>query len=197
MTDEHNKPKYLEDITRYQYADVAARLGSNEETAPFARGALEKLVDSFGVDKEILEGLKAGTYASEEGINAAIGVYEGKYQKALGSMNVSEFYDIRSGILKSILGEEKANEAKSVFEKYKDQSVGSLMKKVGQANMIAKDKTGYFNDQQKADAKKTLEKLGSIVSLINMIEQRNYEELRNSATKSSYKEMFTEYLKKA
>ena len=63
--------------------------------------------------------------------------------------------------------------------------------------MILKDKTGYFNDKQKEDAKKTLEKLGSIVSLISLLEQRNYEELRNSATKSSYKEIFTEFLKKA
>ncbi len=196
MTEE-NKPKYLEDLARYQYADVAERLGSNKETAPFARGALEKLVDSFGVDKEILEGLKAGTYASEQGINTAIGIYAGKYEKALGSMNVAEFYNVRSGILKSILGEEKANEAKAVFEKYKDQSVGSIKKKASQSDMILNDKTGYFNDKQKEEAKKTLEKLGPIISLITLLEQRNYEELRNNATKSTYKETFTELLKKA
>jgi hypothetical protein len=196
MTEE-NKPKYLEDLARYQYADVAARLGSSEETAPFAKGALEKLVDSFGVDKEILEGLKAGTYASEEGINTAIGIYAGKYEKALGSMNVTEFYDTRSGILKSILGDEKANEAKAVFEKYKEQTVGSIKKKVSQAQMISKDKTGYFNDKQKEDAKKTIEKLGSIMTLISLLEQRNYEELRNGATKPTYKETFGELLKKA
>lgn len=196
MTEE-NKPKYLEDLARYQYADVALRLGSNEETAPFARGALEKLVDSFGVDKDILDGLKKGTYASQEGINTAIQIYSEKYEKALGSMNVSEFYGVRSGILNSILGEEKAKEAATVFEKYKEQTVGSIKKKVSQAQMISKDATGYFNDKQKEDAKKTLEKLGPIMNLISIIEQRNYEELRNSATKGVYKEMFTEFLKKA
>lgn len=195
--EKENKPKYLEDITRYQYADTALRLISNESDAPFARGALEKLVDSFGVDKDVLEGLKAGTFASEDGIKTAIQIYAGKYEKAIGSADVTEFYDVRYNILKSLLGDEKANESKSIFEKYKGQTVGSIIKKVAQAQAIIKDKTELFDDKKKEEAQKTLKKFGAIYNLIQIIEKRNYEELKNGATKSTYKEMINETLKEA
>jgi hypothetical protein len=193
---EEEIPKYIQDLNRYQYADVAARLGSNEETAQFMPSALEKLVSGFGIDKDLIEGLKAGTLASEEGIKAAVGIYSGKYQKALGTLNFSEFYDVRYSTIKSLLGEEKAMEAKATFEKYKDKSIASINKKVEQAKAILKDKTGLFNDEQKAEAKKTIEKLGSLYSLISTIEQRKFEELRNDATKQAYKDDLTELLSK-
>ena len=82
MTEEEI-PQYIQDLNRYQYADVAARLGSSEDTAQFVPGALEKLVSGFGVDKDILEGLKQGTLASKEGIQTAVKVYAGKYHKSL------------------------------------------------------------------------------------------------------------------
>jgi len=196
MTEE-NKPKYLEDLARYSYANVAGKLYQNESDRPFARGALEKLVESFNVDKDVLEGLKAGTFASEEGIAKAIGIYAGKYQKALGSLSVPEFYDIRSGILKSILGDEKAKEAQAVFEKYKDQTVDSIIKKYSQARAILEDKTGLFDEKKKEEAQKTIKKVEAIYSLITLLEKRNYEELRNGATKPTYKEMINEALKEA
>jgi hypothetical protein len=197
MTDEQQKPKYLEDLARYQYADVAFRLYSNKADAQFAPSALEKLVNNFGVDKDVLEGLKAGTFASKKGIETAIGIYAGKYQKILGSLDVTEFYNTRYNILKSLLGDEKANEAKSVFEKYKGQTVTSITKKYSQAQAILKDQTGLFDEKKKEEAKKTFEKLAPITNLINLLEQRNYEELKNGATKDSYKKMITEALKQA
>jgi hypothetical protein len=197
MGDAQEKPKYLEDITRYQYADVALRLASNEADAPFAKGALEKLVDGFGLDKDLIEGLKQGTFASEEGIGKAIQIYAGKYEKAIGSADVTEFYDVRYSTLKSLLGDEKANESKAIFEKYKGQTVGSIRKKVAQAQTKIKDKTGLFDEKAKDEAKKTVEKFKPIISIIELLEQRNYDELKNSATKSGYKEMLSEALKKA
>lgn len=197
MGDAQTKPKYLEDIARYQYADVAMRLYQNEEDRQFTKGALEKLVDNFGVDKDVLEGLKEGTFASEEGIAKATQIYAGKYQKALGSCDVTEFYDLRYNILKSLLGDEKSKEAKSVFEKYKGQTVGSITKKVTQSQAIIKDQTGLFDDKKKEEAKKTLEKYGAIFNLIQRIGQRNYEELKNGATKSTYQKMINEDLKAA
>lgn len=197
MANEDKKPRYLEDIARYQYADVAARLASSEETAPFVPGALEKLVDSFGVDKDILEGLKAGTFASQEGIDAAMKIYSNKYQQALGNLDVTEFLEKRYGIVKSILGDEGAEKAKEVFEKYKGKTIASIRKKFGEAQYVLKDEYGLFPEEKKVEAKKTREKLAAINNLIGLLEQRNYEELRNSATKSTYKKMFEEALKKA
>lgn len=195
MTEEEI-PQYIQDLNRYQYADVAARFSQNENEAHFVPSTLEKLVSGFGIDKDVLEGLKAGTFASEEGIKTAVNIYAGKYHKSLGTLKVSEFYDVRYSTLKSLLGEEKAMEAKVNLEKYKDQSVASITKKVEQANAILKDKTGLFDEDKKAEAKKTLEKLGAVYNIIQLIEQRRFEELRNDATKSFYKDSITEFLSK-
>jgi hypothetical protein len=195
MTEEET-PKYIEDLNRYQYADVAARFASKEEDTQFVPSALEKLVSGFNVDKDILEGLKQGTFASAEGIKTAVSIYAAKYQKSLGTLNVSEFYDVRFSTLKSLLGEEKAKEAKEIFEKYKGQSVASITKKFEQANAILKDKTGLFDEEKKAEAKKTEEKLKPLYMLIQTLEERRFEELRNDATKSVYRDSVIEYLSK-
>ena len=195
MTDEEI-PKYIEDLNRYQYANVAARFASKEEDAQFVPSALEKLVSGFGIDKDMIEGLKEGTLASKEGIETAVQIYAGKYQKALGTLKVSEFYDVRYSTLKSLLGEEKAMEAKVTLEKYSEQSIASINKKFEQASYILKDKTGLFDEEKKAEAKKTLEKLGAVYNVIQLIEQRRFEELRNDATKSFYKDSITEFLGK-
>ncbi|VVB83810.1 Uncharacterised protein [uncultured archaeon] len=194
MTEEN---KNLENLARYQYADVSARLYSNEQTAPFAKGALEKLIEKMdSSSKDIAEGFYKGAFATEEGMKIAISINAKKYQDALNGLNVAEFYEARLGTLKSVLGDEKTEEAKSIFEKYSGQTIGSINKKFEQANAILKDKTGLFDDKKKDEAKKTIEKLTPLYTLINLIEQRNYETLIPSATKSTYKEEITEALKK-
>jgi len=201
MTEESKTPKYLEDIALYQYADVAARLASNEQTAPFVSGGLEKMVGDFekvlGSNKELLDGFKAGAFASEEGIKIAMSIYAKKYRDALGKVNIPEFYTLRLKTLASVLGKEKAEEAKTVFDKYEGQTLGSIRKKYEQANAILKDNTELFNEKQKEDAKKTIERLKPIYSLITLLEKRNYEELMPGATKSVYKQLITEALEKA
>lgn len=154
MDNKENKPKYLEELATFQYADVGRRLYANKADAQFAPSALEKLVDSFKVDKRLLGGLLAGTMASKRGIQNAILTYAEEYQKILGSIDISEFYDVRYNILKSLLGDEKANKAKATFEKYKGQTVGSIKKKVVQAQAISKDQTGLFDEKKKDEAKK-------------------------------------------
>ncbi len=194
MTEEKEKPPYFEDLNRYQYANIAARFSTSEETAPFAASALEKLISGFNLDKDVLEGLKAGTFASKEGIETAINVYAGKYQKALNSFTLPEFYEVRFSTLKSVLGEEKANAAKEFFEKYKDQTIGSVIKKVSQAKAKIEDQTGLFDDKAKEEAKKTLEKLNPLAKVISFLENRKFEEMRADATKSAYKENLTQLL---
>lgn len=192
-----DKSKYFEELTRYQYANVAVRLANDKEDSQFAVGALEKLVDSFGIDKDIIEGLRKGAFASKEGIQTAMGIYAGKYQKALDGLNFNEFYDVRSKTISSILGD-KANDVKKVFEeKYKDQTIGSVMKKYRQAAVKVEDDTGLFDEKAKEEAEKTMKKLQSIVQIIQLIEKRNYDELKNGATKDSYKKTISELLKEA
>lgn len=191
------KPENLEELIRYQYANVAARLGSNREDAQFAPSALEQLVDGFGVDKGILEGLKAGTFASEEGIQKAIGIYAKKYEDVLGKLSFSEFYEARQGVFKSLLGDEKSEEYKKIFEeKFEGKTVGSIRKKFRQAQAIVEDDTGLFDEKKKEEAKRDIEKLQYIYNVIELIEKRNYDELKNKATKSTYKNTLTEYLRK-
>ena len=185
-----DKPKYLEDLTRYQYANVANRLFSDEKTRQFAPGALEKMLDTINpADKEMAKAGYMGAFASEEGTKIAIGINAKKYQDSLSNLKVTEFYDVRSGILKSLFGDEKAEEYKAFFEKYGEQTVGSITKRFMQAQTIINDKTGLFDEEKKKEAKKTLEKYASISNVIGLLEDRNFEELRAGATKSTYKEM--------
>ena len=202
MTETESKTgKYLEDIALYQYADVAARLGSNEQTAPFARGALERLVTDMekylGDKKDVIEGFKVGAFQSQEGINAAIQINAEKYQKALGKLDFKEFYDLRAKTLASVLGKEKADEAKTVFAKYEGQTIASIRKKYRQAETKIKDKDDLFDEKQKEEAKKTIAKLQPIYTLFQLLEQRNYDEIAPGATKSTYKEMISDALIKA
>jgi len=188
MTEEQ-KPKYLEDLTRYQYANVAGRFMMNKEDSRFIPGALEKMVDSFGIDKDMIEGFKAGAFASKEGVETATKIYAQKYHQALENLSLSEFYDVRSGTLKSLFGDEKAEEYKSFFGKYEGQTVGSIVKKITQSQTIINDQTGLFDEEKKKEAKKTLEKYASISNVIKLLEDRNFEELRSGATKLTYKEL--------
>ncbi len=196
--------KYLEDIALYQYGGVAGRLASNEQTAPFAVGGLEKLtaeikkkLEEKGLSTKILEGFRAGSMASREGINTAIGAYSNQYEDALGMLDVTDFYNLRFEQLKYALGEEKAVEAKVKFDKYKGQTVSSILKKISQANAILKDNTGLFDEKQKNEAKETLEKLRAIATLIELPEMINYEKLMPGATKDVYKQRIKDALDKA
>ena len=201
MVEESKTGKYLEDIALYQYADVAGRLASNEQTAPLAKGGLERMVTDIekylGDKKDVIEGFKAGAFASEEGINTAIQINAGKYQKALGGLNISEFYNLRLKTLTSILGEKKAEEAKAVFAKYEGQTIGSIKKKYEQARAIVSDRNDLFDEEKKEGAKKTIAKLQPLYTLIQLLENRNYEEIAPGATKSVYKELISDALTKA
>ena len=98
--------------------------------------------------------------------------------------------------MKSLIGEKPAEEAKSVFEKYKE-SVGSIRSKREQAEEILESKSGLHDEKKKEEAKKTKERLTPIYTLIELLEQRNFYELVNDAMKLTYKELITEELKKA
>ena len=194
---ETSTPKYLEDITRYQYGNVTARLAADKATAPFAKGSLEKLIDSFGLDKDIISGLKAGTLASQQGVNTAIEIYNKKYEDSLSQANVMDFYGLRVPVIKGLLGDEEAEKAKSVFEKYSTETIGSIRKNYNQAQAKINDDTGLFDKKQKEDAQKVIEKYAGIYSIVELLEQRNFDELKNGATKSTYKELLSNALKQA
>ena len=204
MAEQSNQTsKYLEDIALYQYADVAARLASNEQTAQFAVGGLERMVRDFekklednNLDKNMLKGVRL-LMASKEGINMAVRAYAEDYENALGKLDVVDFYNLRLKTLTSVMGKEDAEAAKNIFEKYKGQTVSSIKKKIAQANAKLKDKTGLFDEKQKEEAKAIIEKLGPIYNIITLAEQRNYEELSVGATKSVYNQMFKDNLGKA
>lgn len=206
MAEQTDQTGKYDNIKLYQYGNVAARLASNEQTAPFAVGGLEKLTTELkealkekGLDENLLNGFHAGTMASEEGIGAAIQAYNGDYETALGKLDITDFYDLRFEQLKYALGEEKAGEARAVFEKYKGQTVGSIREKVAEAKYTLSPKApkGMFNDKQKAEAKETIEKLKAISNLIELPEMINYEKLMPTATKEAYTRQITDALAKA
>ncbi|MDO8528472.1 MAG: hypothetical protein Q7S06_01105 [Nanoarchaeota archaeon] len=197
--------KYLADAVLYQDADVALRLASNKETAQFAVGGLEALFEKLekeleknGLDKRILSGAKLASLSSKEGVNTAVGVYGEQYRRdALGMLRMPDFYTLRLNEITSILGEEKAKAAKAVFDKYKEKTIGSIKQEVEQANEILESKSELYDEKQKEKANETLTKLMPIYNLIELFEQKNYDNLMPNAKKRGYERMATDFLSKA
>ena len=121
MVEESKTPKYLEQIAELKYANVAKRMLSDDSTAPYAMGALEKMVSdvkkALGDKSYLVEGAFAGTFVSEDGIKIATEIYSQLHSGALGKLNFSEFYDLRLNELTSMLGKEKAGKAVRSSEK--------------------------------------------------------------------------------
>ncbi len=188
---EKENQNYLEDLKLYQYADVAGRLASDKKTAIFAKGALEKLLEQMDPkSRNLADSFVEAAFASEEGNKIAISKNMEKYQNALNNLTVSEFYDVRKGLLK------KSEEYKEVFEKYQGQTVGSIMKKYEQSQKIVNDKDDLFDEKRKEEAKKTIEKLERIYNVISLLEQKNYFGLIKGATEGTFDKLIGGLLKK-
>jgi len=187
MVEESKTARYLEEIANLRYANVAKRMTSDASTAPYAIGALEKMVSdikkALGDKSYLVEGAFAGTFVSEDGRNIATAIYSQLHDEALGNLNFSEFYDLRLKELTSMLGKEKAEKAKDAFAKYGNQTVGSIMEKYEQAQEILGSKSNLYDKKKKEEAKETKEKWENLYNIITGVELWNYWKLMPDAAK--------------
>jgi len=86
--------KLINELKRYQYADLAATALKSEDTLS-AGISLEKLAEVMGIPKgSDGYGFVEGSTASEDGIKVAAGVYSKKFQSAFEKATVGDLWAV-------------------------------------------------------------------------------------------------------
>lgn len=173
---------------KYMYGALAGRLAQSKESSQYAGSALEMLAGSRGLNlgEEAL-GFIRGTQASKEGIKTAINVYAGKFEEERGKykpIDMAQWYD---SILKDLDAGDKQKIVGALAKH--TETLGSIIKKISQAGYITNDEApeGLFTKEQIDSAKKTLEKYGEVLQVMNVLDNYKFEELRTDAVSSRRK----------
>jgi len=186
---EKKQPDYSS-FQRYQNAMVAARFASskNEDDLRHVSGALEALVGKGGMNLgEDGDGLLAGALKSKEGIQTAIGIYSGKFRKARGELSPADLIGWYSDVL-SGLSEEESGRIVAYFGQY-EESLGAIESKMGKASHIKNGEgTGANTEEELAVAEKTLQKYGTLMQVMSVLDTYQFENLRPNVVSMSRKE---------
>ncbi|MBA7605873.1 hypothetical protein ES703_13008 [subsurface metagenome] len=171
-----------DDLKRYQYGRLAGRLYQSEEGRNFIPGALEQLMNSLHEDAALSTGV-AIKHGGEEDI---IGIYSGKYQKALNSINIEEYLKQAGIDTKTI---------KDNFGQFFSENYEIINSKIEEAKDILKGRGYKFLEGEKEKARENIKKYGAIYSLINLLESRKFENLRGEVAGENYSKSIDELSK--
>ena len=167
------------DFGRYQYAALAARLASSQESSRFAPGALEVLAGSKGLNlgEESL-GFVRGTQASEEGIQKAINVYAKQFEEKRGAYKPSELASWYGSVFSGL---DKTEKDKILALLNYDETIKEIREKLQDALVVSKASDRLFTPEKKAEAKKIIEKYQTVFSLMETLDSYKFESLRGDA----------------
>ncbi len=170
-----------DEMKKFQYGGLAGRFLSEKDLAG-AKGSLEGLAKDLGFGPE-LQGFIEGTFASEKGIEKAVGTYMAKYQEFKGKSTVKELGTYYDQLIDEYL-ESKSPEAKAELDQYQTEAYGDILRKVTQAQEKIKSKTGNFSQQDKDDAQKVLDKYNKVVAILETMEEVTFDKLATGVTKN-------------
>jgi len=183
----------LDDLMRYEDAELASRLYQSEEGKKFVPGALDNLMGSLHEDAALSTRV-AIKHGGEEDI---IKVYAEKYQKTLNSLNIEQLLDKQyEGILNSYLDEIKATKIRKEFAKFSNGKLGDIRKEFESSKYLLVGKMkGLLNptDKEVENAEKTFKEYEKINNIIELFEDIKFENLRPIAAKKTYKQHLEEY----
>ncbi len=184
-----------ENLTRYQYGELANRLYKSEEGRIYSGGALEQLAYDLGIEN-LGEGFIKGALASEEGIKTTIKVYSEKYQKALGESKVNELLTYHDNLLKKYLNEKEIEKLRTELKEFSEEKFGEINEKIRRATYILQGEKIYnFSDKEKKEAEETLKKYHRVFGIIQLLENAKFENLRLNAVNMYFKKTFKESVK--
>jgi hypothetical protein len=180
----------LEDLTRYQYGSLAARLLQSQDGGLYVPGALEQLASDLGI-KESAEGFIQGTMASEKGLETAVMTYAGKYEKAMGELTIKELYNTYKKCFEGNLSYE---EKEIVDKKYSfnEAKVGEMKKKIAKLQHQAKSP----DEKEREKAKKELEEYQDLVYLFTIVQDNLYKNLLPKAIERTNQMRLKELVRK-
>lgn len=183
----------LDDLIRYENGESAKRLYQSEEGKKFVPGALDNLMGSLHEDAALSTRV-AIKHGGEEDI---IELYAGKYQKALGSLDIEELLEKQyEGILNSYLDEIKATKIRKEFAKFSNATVGDIRKEFASSQyiLLGEQTESYkFSDKEVENAQKTFKEYEKINNILELLEDIKFENLRPIAAKKTYKQHLEEY----
>ena len=167
---------------KYMFGALAGRLASSEESSRFAPNALELLAGSKGLNlgKEA-EGFVKGTYASKEGIQTAIGIYGGMFEKERGQYSPADLTEWYMPLLSDLEKEEK-EKIVEILGKHAE-STQEINKRYLKAVRVVKDSEDEnlkeLHDKKKvSESKEILEKYREIMSTLRVLDEYKFENLR-------------------
>jgi hypothetical protein len=177
----------LEDMIRYQGGELASRFYGSDQDRVYVNGALYQLASDLGIEKEA-KGFIDGSMASEDGIKTAVGVYSTKYREAINEVKMGDLFEHYDEFLKDYLDVEEVDKVKAEFGKFSNETYGEINKEIAKSLYVidGTDKKLYdFSDKEKEKAKDVLEEYQKIFSLMKILEDIKFENLRPKAVKRS------------
>lgn len=191
MTQETQKTNY----TKYEFADVAARLMNNKEDTDYVYSAADLLRENLRYNEEGEALYKEfviddkGEFVSEEARNKFINIYYKKYFEKKEKTTISQLYEENKEQLNQ-LSEEQRQRIKKEFEKVSSETYGSILKKLDIAKKISELPDSEIHPDRKKQAKETLKEYSGISYALNIMEEYGYEEMRYKAIEKSKNNKF-------
>ena len=188
MTKEKDKQSSPLSFEKYAYGALAGRLLGSEESKGYAQSALEVMVGSKGLNmgEEALRFHRAFGPQSEDQMNSAINVYAGEFEKERGKYKPADMTAWYDSVLSDLAKEDK-EKILGALGKY-TETFETINKESSKAAYIMKGKDkDVFSKEQIDKAKKTLEKYKEILSVISVLDNYKFEQLRPDAVSEARK----------
>jgi hypothetical protein len=178
----------LEDLTRYQGGELARRFYSSDENRVYTNGALYQLASDLEIEEKA-KGFIDGAMASEEGIKKAIADYSKKYKEGFESCSVDDLKSHYEKFIAGYLENKEANKVRKELDRFSKENMKDITSKIKKAKYILDgEKNNYtFSEEEKKEAKDTIEKYGKILTIIQYLEDIKFENLRKPSVERSQK----------
>lgn len=178
------------EFEKYAFGALAKQLYERGEKA-YAAGALEALAGKDGLDLgEEAQGFIQGAYASENGIQTAIQIYQQTFAEKRGQEKIKDLFSWYNPILGNATSQQSAN-IQTIFDV--DETLGDVTNKVLEAQHILSSPQGMFNQAEIDAAKDTANKYQGVVELLGQLDNFMYEDMRPVAVSRARKSFFDKF----
>lgn len=155
-------------LERYEYGKLAQTLKDSPDYANIALGLVDRsYMDS--ADEEIFDKY----LSSKEGVETASLIYSKAYDKAHSSATVGELGNYYSSLIEDIVGDEDRESLETELDKFSDETLGDINKKVAKALYILQGaKKGLYDasEDELRSAISTSKKYETVVQMIQTLE---------------------------
>lgn len=175
------------DFERFQYGYLAASLLGKGEDSKYVQGSLELLAGKEGLNlSEDAQGFVQATFASDESIQTATGIYGNQFQDKLKGVSVSEYY---SWYNPQLAGLDDADKKRfdSAMDAFKGEKVGEINKKIRLATTKLKAPQGDYSDAEIDEARKTYQKYEKYLAVTQTLDGYKFESLKSNAVDAARK----------